>query len=66
MFKEYKGHKSQLKNPPTGNDRSAKAKERKFFDVFDELMSGDVRVDGIGEAETGKFKFIKFIFSFAF
>lgn len=53
MLKEYKAYKNELKNPPTGNNQKLKSKDRNFFAIFDELMSDDVRVTGIGDAETG-------------
>lgn len=53
MFKEYKAYKNELKNPPTGNKKQSK--DRKFFGVFEDLMSEDVRVDGSGSAEIGTF-----------
>jgi len=52
---EYKAYKNLLKNPPTGNKTQKATKERAFFKIFDELMSEDVRVNGIGNAETGIF-----------
>lgn len=65
MLTEYKAYRNQLKNPPTGNNKEKALKDRTFFKLFDELMSDDVRVVGIGNAETGMFiSFTFLIYSF--
>lgn len=65
MLQEYKAYRNELKNPPTGNKKEKSSKDRAFFTIFNELMSEDVRVVGIGNAETGMFYFL-YIFNFNF
>jgi len=45
MFGAYKKYKAQLAIPPTGGGRMPVKKP--FFDLFDDLLASDCRIDGI-------------------